>query len=112
MTRAVRVCVYERQVRIVDGRWTIADPDSPTPTLTTPDAANAHKQPDALTAASAPPAATPWAFSHRDVFDLIGKHKYDHTLPDLLTALAGPQAGGACVRFWGGVIVVVDGRAC
>lgn len=36
-------------------------------------------------------APKPWAFSHRDVFDLIGKHKYDHTLPDLLTSLADPS---------------------
>ncbi|GAB5036658.1 ankyrin domain protein [Nannochloropsis oceanica] len=35
----------------------------------------------------------PWSFSHRDVFDLIGKHKYDHTLPDLLSSLAAPQGG-------------------
>lgn len=69
-------------------------------------------QTDAPAAPAPAPSAAPWAFSHRDVFDLIGKHKYDHTLPDLLSALAGPQAGGKWqwIVGWDWMGLVVGGR--
>ena len=58
--------------------------------------------PSPLSSSPSSSSPSPWTFSHRDVFDLIGKHKYDHTLPELLTSLAAPQGGGGWVGGWVG----------